>query len=109
MEPHKENREHARFAHTATLICSSLNKPVYYSALKRNHGVGGLCFESKSEFQEGTVLNIWMKDYSVNDLSPEYWEGLRTMSIGEVKWSRKIHDADGSHFAIGFRYYDLAY
>lgn len=109
MTTHKEKRAHFRFAHKATLICSLLNTPDYYSAQKYNHGGGGLCFESDFEFKRGTILNIRMKDHSANDLGLESWYGLRTMSIGEVKWCRKIHDANGRHFAAGVKYYNPAY
>lgn len=105
----KEKRAHVRFAHRATLICLALNTSAYYNTQKRNHSKGGLCFESEFEFQKGTIFNIRIKDNSTNDLCSECWEGFRTMSIGEVKWCRKIQNTKKNHFKVGVKYYDPAY
>jgi len=105
----KENRIHNRFAHKATLICSTFNTDNYYNTQKCNHGGGGLCFECGFALKRGTVLNIRLKNCSTQGLSPDTWEGFRTISIAEVKWCRKTNDATGNHYNVGVKYYDPAY
>ncbi len=109
MTAHTENRAYKRFNHKSSIICSPFNAEIYYNAQKCNHGGGGLCFESDAAFQRGTVLNIWMKDYSTDGLIPEAWEGFRTMATAEVKWCKEIHDAKGVHYDVGVKYYEPAY
>ena len=105
---HTENRTYDRFPHKASLVCSPFNTDIYYHTQKSNHGCGGLCFESRTAFQRGTVLRIRMKDYSTDGLSPEAWEGFRSMAVAEVKWCREINGAGGNQYRVGVRYYDPA-
>ena len=109
MTGHAENRMYARFPHKASLICSSYNSDIYYNTQKCNHGGGCLRFESRIPFNRGAVLRIRMKDYSMDGLYPDAWEGFRTMAIAEVKWCREINDEKGSYYDVGVRYHDPAY
>jgi len=38
-------------------------------------------------------------------IDPETHEGLRTISIAEVKWCKEVADDQNPHYEIGIQYY----
>jgi hypothetical protein len=61
-------------------------------------------FESDVFFKKGANIYFQMNDYLFDDSDPEISEGLRTISLAEVKWWKDIGGEDHSHFGVGVKY-----
>lgn len=97
--------------HRCPIECTIFNTDSCYLAQKIGHNAQGLCFESTSAFNEGTMLKIRLENCSTRDLSEEAWDGLRTISVGEVTWCHPTQedDASGTVYNVGVKYYDPAW
>jgi len=70
-----------------------------------NCGEGGMYFESDSFFKEGTNIFFKVKNFSFDTSAPELCDGLRTVSLAEVRWWKEMSSEDPSRFGIGVKYY----
>ena len=100
-----EKRVEKRYNCKASIIYNCFNKENIFHAEMLNYSEGGMYFESDSFFKEG--INIFFKiNKCLFDASdPETCNGLRTVSLAEVRWWKEISGEDSSHFGIGVKYY----
>ena len=107
MTPHAYDAKTPLHDHRCPIECTIFNTDSSYTAQKIGHNAQGLCFESASAFDEGTMLKIRLQDFSTRDLSEEAWDGLRTLAVGEVTWCRpNEEDPAGTKYNVGVKYYD---
>jgi hypothetical protein len=111
MTPHAHNTDAPLHHHRCPIECTVFNTDYSYAAQKIGHNAQGLCFESTSAFHKGTMLKIRLENYSTRDLDEEAWDGLRTLSVGEVTWCRPTQEDDalGTIYNVGVKYYDPAW
>ena len=101
MEKRVEKRHNCK----ASIIYNCFNREIIFNAEMLNYSEGGMYFESDSFFKEGTNIFFKMKKCLFDSSDPEPCNGLRTVSLAEVRWWKEISDEDSAHFGIGVKYY----
>lgn len=100
-----EKRFDKRHNCEASIICNCFNKENICNGKMLNYSKDGMYFVSDSFFKEGTNIFFKMKKCLFGASDPELCEGLRTVSLAEVRWWKEISGEDFSHFGIGVKYY----
>jgi hypothetical protein len=100
-----KKRTNKRHKCEASVICSFFNKDQPVDATMLNCGSGGMYFESDSLFKEGTNIFFKVKTCFFDASTPELCSGLRTASLAQVRWWKKMGDKDAFRFGIGVKYY----
>ena len=109
MKAAKEKRNDERWQHMAAISVSYFNKNAYFDGQTLNYGSGGLCFKSNSFLKPGITVFIRLKEFRPNDLCNGVSNELRSVTLAEVKWCRKIHDIDLQTYSVGVGYFPPAY
>ncbi len=104
----KDQRASRRFRHKCHLVCSLIHQEDCYTVIKKDHSKGGLSFRSRLEFRPGTVLCIRNNACEIQSLTPEAWEGVRSISLAEVRWCHEEKELGNIFFDIGVQYKDMA-
>lgn len=65
----------------------------------------GIYFESDEFIRERTTIYFWLTNGSRFPSAPEFCEGLRSVSLAEVKWCREMKNEKATCFGIGVKYY----
>ncbi len=98
-----EKRNIKRQGLDASTVCSHFatsNNTNVYDAKMLNYSKGGMCIESNAEFKNGTIVLVKVKALFSNAGYPSLMEDFRTVSLGEIKWSKPSHDAGKALFGI---------
>ena len=74
-----------------------------------NHCLDGMCFKSSFSLQPGATLCIRVKKFNPNNSSTGLTEGLRSITLAEVKWCSEVPDDKASQYGIGVKYFAPAY
>ncbi len=109
MKVSKEKRAYTRRHYTVPIEISYISKEDKFGAQTLNHSEGGMCFESKSAFHPGETLNIRVKDFHPKGPCTGLCEGLRSISLAEVKWCHDMSDTDPSNYRVGTQFYAPVY
>ncbi|WP_054032286.1 PilZ domain-containing protein [Desulfatitalea tepidiphila] len=72
-----------------------------------NCSPGGTYIELDRPYKEGTILMIKTDNRRDSPAHGNAIEGLRTISLAEVKWAKAIEKEKASQFGLGLKYYDL--
>jgi hypothetical protein len=98
-----EKRNIKRQGIDASTVCShfatSKNTNVY-DAKMLNYSEGGMCIESNADFKKGTIVLVKVRALFSNAGYPSLMEAFRTVSLGEIKWSKPSHDVGKALFGI---------
>lgn len=89
----------------ASIICNHFNKENTFNAKLFNYSKCGMYFESDSFFEKRTNIFFKVKTCSFDNYQPELFNGLRTVSLAEVRWWKEISSEDSSRFGMGDKYY----
>ncbi|HUV78278.1 MAG TPA: hypothetical protein VMW06_09475 [Desulfobacterales bacterium] len=89
----------------ASIVCACFNKENICNAKILNYSRDGMYFESDSLFKEGTNIFFKIKNCRFDTSDPELCEGLRTVSLAQVKWWKDMSREYTSRFGIGVKYY----
>ena len=89
----------------ASIVCNCFNRGNVLNAKMLNYSEGGMYFESDGFFKKGTNVIFKVKSYFHIVTDPERYKGLRTVSLAEVRWWKKIKDKTQINFGIGVKYY----
>ncbi len=100
-----EKRTDKRHRCEASIAWGCFNKEKMFNARMLNYSKDGMYFESDSFYKEGTNIFFKMKDCLFDAPDPECRDGLRTVSLGVVKWWKALGGEDTSPFGIGVKYY----
>ncbi len=101
-----EKRTFERHFQEASIICAYFNTNKYCSAKMLNYGEGGLYFESEFPFKPRTCIYIRVEEFSPIAFGSPLHHGLRTTTLGEVKWCKEISGTESYKYGIGVRYYE---
>ena len=104
-----EKRAYTRRNYPVPIDVSYISKERNLSAQSLNHCEGGMCFESTSFFYLGETLNIRVKDFHPHGPCTGLCEGLRSITLAEVKWCNEVPDSDTSHYRVGIKFYAPIY
>ena len=104
-----EKRAYERRQYPVPIEISYINKVKSLSAQSLNHSEGGMCFESVFPFNPGETVNIRVKEFHPHGPCTGLCEGLRTITLAEVKWCSEAAITDVSHYRVGIQFYAPVY
>ena len=70
-----------------------------------NHSSDGVCVKSSTSFQPGTTVLVRIQPHPSNSFQTISLDGLRAMSIGEVKWCAEHPDEAQFCYDLGVKYH----
>jgi hypothetical protein len=109
MNDYTDQRGSERSNCTATIKFSYFNKQPSYEAQILNYSDVGMCFKSEVSLQPDATVYIRLKDAPrQGDFSTDN-HGLRSVTLGEVKWCREIQDETKPFYEIGVKYLKVGY
>jgi hypothetical protein len=104
-----ERRVYARHSLTADIVFSYFNKEPSYHAQTMNLGSGGMCFKSDLFHPPGATLFIRVQKIHPDGFCTGFCEGLRTVTLAEIKWCKKESDTDDTDYGVGVKYFESVY
>ena len=105
----EEKRAYTRRQYAVPIEISYISKENKFRAESINHCENGMCFESKPSFHPGETINIRVKDFHPHGPCIGLCEGLRSITLAEVKWCSEVADTDISHYRVGIQFYAPVY
>jgi len=105
----EEKRAYTRQQYAVPIEISYINKENKFRGVSINHCENGMCIESKPSFHTGETINIRVKDFHPYGPCIGLCEGLRSITLAEVKWCSEVADADVSHYRVGIQFYAPVY
>ena len=109
MENNTEKRACERWKHTALIAFSYFNQEPSFDTQTLNYCLDGMCFKSSFFLQPGATLCIRVKKFNPNGSCAGLSEGLRSVTLAEVKWCSEIPGDKASRYGIGVKYFAQAY
>lgn len=102
------NRVETRNPTQAPVSCRLFTSGAIHACdgVMRNFSSGGSYIETSDTFAPGSILLIRMHLSPPLPSSLAAEEGLRTISLAEVKWRRQLSGVDAKRYGIGLRYLD---
>lgn len=109
MKTDEEKRACDRHCYAADIAFSYFNKEHSYGAQILNLGEGGMCFKSSLRLQPGATVYIRLKKTHLNGSCFGSWEGLRSVTLAEVKWCSELSGATALSYGVGVKYFNPVY
>ena len=109
MKTYAEQRVYDRHTFAADVVVSYFNKNHSYFAQTMNLGTGGMCLKSSFSLQPGATVYIRLKKIHPNDSGTGSCEGLRSVTLAEVKWCSEVPGDEVFQYAAGVKYFEPAY
>jgi hypothetical protein len=109
MMDREEKRACTRINYAVPIEISHIRKGKKSSGQSLNHCEGGMCFDSSSSFHPGESLNIRVIDFHPYGPCKGLCEGLRFVTLGEVRWCRNVPDTDTFHYRVGIKFFAPVY
>lgn len=109
MNGREEKRAYKRQRYPVPIEISYINKRKSRSAQSLNHCEGGMCLESDLPFHLGATLNIRIEEFHRHGPCTGLCEGLRSITLAEVKWCSEVTVADVAHYQVGIQFYAPVY
>ena len=109
MKSNVEKRACERRNHTSRIAFSYFNQESSFDTQTLNHGLCGMCFKSSFPLQLGATLCIRVKKFNPNVSCTGLSEGLRSVTLAEVKWCSEAPGEKNSQYVIGVKYFAPAY
>lgn len=109
MKIHAEKRACQRHCHVADITFSYFNSEHVYKAEALNFGSDGMCFKSILFLQPGATVCIRLKSVRDDPVGACACEGLRSVTLAEVKWCREVPGDENSSYGVGVKYFAPAY
>ena len=109
MNTHAEKRACERHRYAADIAFSYFNKEHSYDAHTLNVGSGGMCFKSNLFLNPGATVYIRLKKTHPNDSCSGFCEGLRIVTLAEVKWCQEVPNGEAFPYGVGVKYFETVY
>jgi hypothetical protein len=109
MKSNIEKRVCERRNHTSRIAFSYFNQESTFDTQTLNHCLYGMCFKSSFPLHPGATLCIRVKKFDPNVSSTGLYEGLRSVTLAEVKWCSEVANEHTSQYVIGVKYFAPAY
>jgi hypothetical protein len=100
-----EKRECQRFDCQAPIICGLFNSNQACRAEMVNCSSEGMCFKSDAFFKERSTILFRMSGPPRTAEDSKDLEGLRSISLAEVRWLKESVGKGDLPFYIGVKYY----
>ena len=109
MQTNSEKRTYDRHDLKADVMFSFFNKEPSYFAQTQNLGCGGMCFYTGLLLKPGTTVCIRLKKLHADAAGACSCEGLRSITLGQVRWCNEVSDPEVFQYAVGIKYFVPAY
>ena len=109
METKAEKRACLRHRYAADIAFSYFNKEHSYEAETLNLGMGGMCFKSNLYLHPGATIYIRLKKVHPNGSGTSFCEGLRSVTLAEVKWCHEASVIGTFSYGVGVKYFEPVY
>ena len=109
MDNNSDKRAFERRNCNALIAFSYFNQTNSYDAKVLNCGAGGMCFQSNLFLQPGATVCIRVKEYHCSASLKDNADGLRCVSLAEVKWCHEMPDTESAAYGVGVKYQVPAY
>lgn len=109
MQTNADQRIFDRRCFTADISFSHFNKAHSYQAQTLNLSTGGMCFKSSLSLQPGAMVAIRLGKVHPNASGTGSCEGLRSVTLAEVRWCSEAPDDQTLPYGVGVRYFEPAY
>jgi hypothetical protein len=104
MDNNSDKRAFERCNCNALIAFSYFNQTNSYEAKVLNCGAGGMCFQSNLFLQAGATVCIRVKEFQCSDSLKDNGDGLRCMSLAEVKWCHELPGTESAAYGVGVKY-----
>jgi hypothetical protein len=109
MTTNAEKRACERHGYAAEIAFAYFNKEHSYHAEIRNLSSGGMCFKSNLRLQPGATVYIRLINSHPDGNGSGSCEGLRSVTLAEVKWCSELSGATALSYGVGVKYFNPAY
>ena len=109
MMTNAEKRAFERHSYAADIAFSYFNREPSYHAEIQNFGLGGMCFKSNLWLQPGATVYIRLIKTHPNGTCSGSCEGLRSVTLAEVKWCSELPGAKALPYGVGVKYFNPIY
>jgi hypothetical protein len=99
-----DKRAFKRQSSNASIVFSAFNTTECHDAQTLNHCQDGMGLKSALPLQLGRTIFIRVKRFTPASSNSGQWEGLRSISLAEVKWCRKLALPNDFSYEIGVKY-----
>jgi hypothetical protein len=103
---HTQTRCDKRCGCEAIVKLSHFNETMQFDAKILNFSRSGIYIEVDQAIKSGTTVFIRIEILLSGTWGSSDYGWLRTISMGEVKWCKKLIRNDSELYGIGVRYYD---
>ena len=104
-----EKRESERNLFAADIAVSYFNNESSHNAQILNIGPGGMCFKSNLFLQPGATIIVRLERIHPKGSCSGSREGLRLVTLAEVKWCRAAPDVGALFYGVGVKYFEAGY
>lgn len=104
-----EKRSYKRCKYETSIKLTCFNSGSGVKAQTLNHCTDGMCVVSNSYLKPGTTVIVKVINFAPNDSCACTFDGLPTITFGEVKWCRGKSDINLPSYEIGLKYYAPGY
>ena len=98
-----DKRVYDRFAVEFPAVCTRFNSDRRHAVTVRNCSEGGVYFEADESFGPGIYIML-RKDGVTKGAHPKKCDYVKSLIVGEVRWTREISANAGNSYGIGVRY-----
>ncbi|MFC1859217.1 hypothetical protein ACFL9U_14500 [Thermodesulfobacteriota bacterium] len=109
MTVYNENRFYEVGPDGIPIWLTRFNAGQWFDAKMLNHCADGMCLQSHCYFPPGTPVLIRAKSYASDVSCNDNFEGVPTITMGEVKWCRESPNTTPSSYDVGVKYYPPPY
>jgi len=104
MTPEAEKRNYERCDCEVPIWLTYFDKNDWIEAQMSNNCQEGMCFKSNSRFKPKMTVLIRINFDGWTFSCADIFEGLRTITLGVVKWCKEIHDETSYGYVTGIKY-----
>jgi hypothetical protein len=106
---HVEKRTSERHCFSADIAFSYFNNESSHNAQILNIGSGGMCFKSNLFLQPGATIIVRLEQIHPNGFCSGSCEGLRSVTLAEVKWCHEAPNVEALFYGVGVKYFEIGY
>ena len=100
-----DKRKDQRLDCEASIVFSYFAKDKTFNGRMLNFSKNGMYFEFGEFIKSGAAIYSRLRSCAELPSDPERCEGLRSVSLAEVRWCKKLKNKGKPCFGIGLKYY----
>ena len=104
MRTSTEKRANKRYAYSAPIVFSGFNTKDSYNAQTLNYCMDGLGLKSTLPLRLGKTICIRVTHFKQDAPGSGEFDGLRSITLAEVKWCREIARPNDFTYEVGVKY-----